>query len=169
MLFLVFSVFLVSVNAQLDLAFCQGCIYGNRCISLGAQTIVDREGSTVYCDFDKEVKDTKESGVFCDNNFECQSFYCSGTCQEIQAAPEESNIKMILSFTLAVLFILVVIFLVVKNRSSVKSKPKSVNPVKKSTVSVKSTTSVSTSSRKDALEKKLDKSFEELKGTVGKK
>lgn len=159
---------MVSVNAQLDLAFCQGCIYGNRCISLGAQTIVDREGSTVYCDFDKEVKETKENGVFCDNNFECQSFYCSGTCQEIQSSPDEGiNIKMILSLTLAVLFILVVIFLVVKNRSSAKPTPKQTIAPKKQVI-VSKTTNVSTSSRKDALEKKLDKSFEELK-RLGKK
>ncbi|MDO8627510.1 MAG: thioredoxin domain-containing protein [Candidatus Diapherotrites archaeon] len=70
---------------------CSGCSESNSCIPLGTR-VVDNSNKAQYCDLSKTVKDQKETGSSCQNNFECLSNSCSNSvCVDVKGLANQQQ------------------------------------------------------------------------------
>lgn len=144
-----------------SLALCEGCLLGNKCISIGEQRLTQEGGYEVYCSPDQILEKAKELGEPCSADYECKSYYCDLVC----STPKKDNSSFWMSFLkfliLGIIILVIVYFL--ERMIKFKNRPK---PIKK-----QKTIKIQTKPKKDydKLEKNLSKSVEEVSQLSKKK
>lgn len=67
-----------------------GCALVDKCLIQGTRVTI--EDKPAYCDISSHFEEQKEDGLTCENNFECESNFCSnGKCYDIAGEIEETQ------------------------------------------------------------------------------
>lgn len=152
---------------------CNGCLYRDDCVEIGAQKIINE--NTFYCGEDLVLRPVRLFGTGCEKDYECISFYCKeNMCDDAEFGKEFDGYsgsfvgrlnnftrqinEFLLPLMLLIILGIIAVYIFLKGK---QSRDKRNEGKKEATYA-----NLYPGKKQDKLEKDIEESFENVKKTL---